>query len=316
MNNISYIAISYKCNQRCLYCPCSKDAYKMPYIKLEQLKELADKMIETQGASTIVVSGGEPTIHPDFLEFISYLLAKKVKIQILSNGERFSDASFFKSFCELAGQESITITTTIHSHIKAEHEHANQTVGSFDRTITGLTNLLDNGFKVIVKHCITRANYLQLPMFYEFINEKFKENADMQLCSIDYCGMENDLKAMQQEKLSFVEVRKPLEDMLDIHIEEQKKGNSRIVYCINMPLCSADPYYWSYFVKKSVGNYSLYASPDKKTQDADEIELSGQNVGTFGGVCKQCKARPICPGTYKTAFQYFGDTMVKCYGDK
>lgn len=82
------------------------------------------------------------------------------------------------------------------------------------------------------------------------------------------------------------------------------------MYCINMPLCSADPYYWEFFAQKPDG-YSAYAS----AVDKGDVKISkvGREVDTFGNACKECKAEPICPGTYRTAFDLFGDQIVKGY---
>lgn len=314
MSNVSYIAISYKCNQRCLYCPCSKEDYLKPFIPIETLKQLADEMIDIKRADRLVLSGGEPTIHPDFLRFLEYLGTKNAAISILSNGEHFSDQEFFEPFCKVAAKDQITVTTTIHSHKADQHENANQKKGSFSRTIQGLQSLLNAGYRVIIKHCITRENHQDLLEFYRFINQTFSEQADMQLCSIDYCGMEDDRSILNREKITFPEIRTYLEPMFDAYLENKKQGNQRVLYCMNMPLCAADPYYWDYFVKKSVGNYALYASPDTERVDGSEMEKA--NVGTFFDACRSCKARPICPGTYRTASVFFGDEMVRSYGEK
>ena len=314
MSKVSYMAISYKCNQRCLYCPCSKEDYLKPFIPVETLKHLVDEMIDRQGADTIVLSGGEPTIHPDFLDFLNFLGKKNVAISILSNGEHFFNEDFFESFCQVASKNQVTVTTTLHSHKEEQHENANQKKGSFLRTIQGLLNLINSGYRVIIKHCITRENHRDLLDFYKFVNSTFPESANMQFCSIDYCGMEDDRSIINQEKITFPEIKTYLEPMFDAYLEDKNKGSQRVVYCINMPLCAADPYYWDYFVKKSVGNFSLYASPD--TEQIDGSKMDQENVGTFFNACDKCKAKPICPGTYRTASDYFGDEMVKGYGDK
>lgn len=36
-------------------------------------------------------------------------------------------------------------------------------------------------------------------------------------------------------------------------------------------------------------------------------------LGTFGKACERCKVEMICAGTYRTAFNYFGDRIIKPY---
>ena len=37
------------------------------------------------------------------------------------------------------------------------------------------------------------------------------------------------------------------------------------------------------------------------------------NVGLYTNACKKCKANQLCAGTYRTAFELFGDSIVKPY---
>ena len=78
-----------------------------------------------------------------------------------------------------------------------------------------------------------------------------------------------------------------------------------------MPLCSCDPYYWDFFAQKPK-EYSGYSSPTSSGK-SNYSHNADNNVGTFGVACKDCLAEEICAGTYKTAFQYFGDRIIKKY---
>ena len=104
-------------------------------------------------------------------------------------------------------------------------------------------------------------------------------------------------------------MRPYLEKMFDKYLEKGEPG--RLVYCFNMPLCSADPFYWRFFTPKSYG-YEGYVSSnrDGKSQRAYNVD---SNVGLYTNACKKCKANQLCAGTYRTAFELFGDSIVKPY---
>ena len=241
----AYIAISYICNQKCSFCPCSKEEKKYPEPLLKELKASVNEMIRDLKIDGIVVSGGEPTLHSHFTEFIEFLCEQDLKITILSTSERFSDNNFVKEFAVRIKTAQVEVISTIHSHLKEQHEFINGTVNSFERTMKGLQNLDSLGIHVTVKHCITQHNFKDLKKFYEFVNDSFSESIDMQMCSIDYCGLK--LEEYDQYMLCFPELDQYFEEMFDGYIEDQKKGNMRHLYCINMPLCSVDPYYWQFF---------------------------------------------------------------------
>lgn len=306
----AYIAISYKCNQHCSFCPCSKEESKYPFVELEKIKATAKCVVEEQGVNSIVISGGEPTIHPHFIEILEFITKElNCEIVVLSNGERYSDVSFIEKIKAVGTVDKITAITTIHSQNKSEHEEINGSKGSFGRSIQGLKNLVSIGVDVIVKHCITVVNYKELDEFYRFIDLEFDESVSIQLCSIDYCGiLEKDL---EKNKLSFVTLRPYLEKMFDLYIENTEHGSKRHMYAINMPFCACDPYYWNILTPKAEA-YSAYASPDN-SGDMDKSDEVERNTDTFASACKKCKVNEICPGTYKTAFEYFGDSIVEPY---
>ena len=306
----SYIAIDYICNQKCRFCPCSKEQSGYPSISLEELKTLVSGFIERSQIEELVVSGGEPTLHPDFISFLEYATDKGLNVTVLSNGENFYNRHFVEKLASCVDTSKIMVTTTIHSQIKEQHEWVNQIRGSFDRSIRGLLNLMEQGIKVTIKHCINKQNRTDLKKFYEFIDCTFPEEADIQLCSIDYCGLTEDEK--KDQMVSFPEIKPYMEEMFDTYIANLEKGSKRHLYCINMPLCAADPYYWEFFAFKS-GNYSNYAAPveaGEKIQADDDVKPI---TGTFCDECRECIVEEICPGTYRTAFDYYGGQIVRKY---
>lgn len=307
-----YIAIGYACNQKCSFCPCSSVETTYPFIRIEELEQAVDKMIEETEIDSVVVSGGEPTIHPNFINFISYLTEREIRTLILSNSEMFFKTSFIDDFCRRINIEKVSVITTLHSQKKEEHESINQTKDSFSRTVLGLKKLIERGIHVTIKHCITKMNYQDLCQFYRFIDSTFPQDVDVQMCSIDYCGLkENDY---EEQMLVFPELGKYFEEMFDEYMLDLETGSKRHVYCINMPLCSCDPYYWKFFEQKSQ-EYLSYASPSK--EGGPEVILSIENnVGTFFEECRSCKAEPICPGTYRTAFEIYGNKIVEKYINK
>lgn len=304
-----YIAIGYMCNQSCSFCPCSKAEKGYPIPTLEELKRAIESMIEDSSINSVVVSGGEPTIHPDFINFIKYLCNKELKITILSNSERFSDKKFADEFLTAVPIDQIELITTIHSHLEEEHEAVNGAQGSFKRTIDGLLRIQSGGIHTTVKHCITKANYRDLCKFYEFIDGIFPQETDIQMCSIDYCGLTEENK--YDYMVVFPELYSSFEEMFDLYLKKMNTGNIRHMYCINMPLCSLDPYYWD-FVAPKIKSYSNYAAPTER--GATDVEIGSDDfIGTLGKGCRTCKAEPICAGTYRTAFEYFGDQIICPY---
>jgi len=84
------IEISNKCNANCPVClGNNRNTFEMP---LEEIQSLVENAIREQGKiGVITLSGGEPTIHPQFFEILSMLDRPEIgRINVNSNGVRIA----------------------------------------------------------------------------------------------------------------------------------------------------------------------------------------------------------------------------------
>lgn len=294
----AYLAVGYACNQKCRCCPIAKNINKGELLApWERIKEESEQMV-LSGVTDVTVSGGEPTIHPDFFAILELFLQKNIGVHILSNGEKFSDEAFLERFLEISRGKSVYVTTTFHSSLPEAHEFQNRSPGSFRRSLGGLKALDSNGIDIAVKHCITAANYLDLPQFVEWAVNNFSSNAEIQLWGIDICGIDN---ALAREM--FVAPRKigaSLEAALEL-FERHSSAAGRVLTVNNLPLCVCDPYYWTYFTSPELDNYIEHMQGGRKM---DAIS------GPASRNCGSCKFRQYCPGLYYSNFDLFGDDIV------
>ena len=80
----SYLAVGYDCNHKCICCPLTTYDRLHKRFGIEEIKRRID-MIPLSDENHVVVSGGEPMLHPDFLDILSYLNEKNFSVTILSN---------------------------------------------------------------------------------------------------------------------------------------------------------------------------------------------------------------------------------------
>ena len=294
----AYLAVGYACNQKCRCCPIANNANKDELIvPFEKIEKEADTMKEL-GITDVTISGGEPTIHPDFLKIIDLFFARDIAVHVLSNGERFSEPLFFEKFLNAANGKPISITTTFHSHFSSEHEFQNQSCGSFNRSFEGLKALDAAGINIAVKHCITANNYSELPEFVEWILNSFSPNAEIQLWGIDVCGVSNELA--HEMFIDYKKIGAYIEKTIDL-FEKYDSNYERVITINNLPLCMCDPYYWTYFTPPESDNYIEHLQNGRKM---DAIS------GPASRNCNGCRFRSYCPGVYYSNFDLFGDDIV------
>ncbi len=165
-----WISITGLCNNNCLFCLDGNrtDRYhKKRKDILKKIKEARDdKCIK------LILSGGEPTIHPNIIDFVRY--GKKLgfsKIQVISNGRMFASKEFTERIIK-AGLDEVTFS--IHGFNSKMHDSLTRVPGSFRQILLGVKNVFNNSKKMIVNTdtCITKSNYKYLPEIIRFIVEK------------------------------------------------------------------------------------------------------------------------------------------------
>ncbi|MDI6606494.1 MAG: radical SAM protein, partial [Candidatus Omnitrophota bacterium] len=91
-----------KCNNCCLFCSNPDGHWKKD--DGYNYDRLAQRLMSFKGKiRDITVTGGEPTIHPDFLKIIAFLKKElpDVGLSLLTNGRRFFYPPFAKECLEL-----------------------------------------------------------------------------------------------------------------------------------------------------------------------------------------------------------------------
>lgn len=133
-----WVRLTRLCNNRCIFC-LDKEPQNGTVVSLIQIKERFSEGLKS-GAAQVILSGGEATLHPRFLEIVR--LAKKMgykKVQVITNGRMFSYKKFLEEAIE-AGVDEITFS--IHGHTGPLHDSQTGIKGSFDQALRGLKNAL------------------------------------------------------------------------------------------------------------------------------------------------------------------------------
>lgn len=88
---IALVEVTSNCNLKCPMCYASSGPGGK-HLTLAECKASIDRIVQLEGrAEVIQLSGGEPTIHPEFSEILRYAIEQPVDyVQINSNGLRFA----------------------------------------------------------------------------------------------------------------------------------------------------------------------------------------------------------------------------------
>ena len=160
-----WVRLTRVCNQRCLFC-LDRDAQNGSSLAWESV----DRDLRAgrgRGLTRVVLSGGEPTLHPRYLDIVARAKSLGYEhIQTITNGRRFCYPAFLDA-AVAAGLDEITFS--IHGHTPALHDELTRVPGSFVQALTALRRALSiDGLIVSVDVVINRLNLPSLREHLDF----------------------------------------------------------------------------------------------------------------------------------------------------
>jgi len=159
----NWVRLTFDCNDHCVFC-LDADAHDGTARARDDVKrQILDG--RRAGATRLILSGGEPTIHPDYVDFVRLgRMAGYPKIQTVTNGRMFAYDDFLAR-CLDAGLSEITFS--LHGPNARVHDALVGTRGAFEEEMKGLRNALARrdrtGLPVVnVDVVVNRANVRHL----------------------------------------------------------------------------------------------------------------------------------------------------------
>lgn len=168
--NRFWLRTTKRCNNHCIFCHDS-EIQNGEIIPTTKLKAEIDNAYKN-GYNRLILSGGEPTIHPDIIELVRYAKKRGFDwIQIISNGRMFAYNSFTSDIVK-AGLNEVTIS--FHSHIQEIADRLTDIKGSYQQTIAGITNLKKFKIVISIDIVLNRLNIEHLTETIAFFYNKFQ----------------------------------------------------------------------------------------------------------------------------------------------
>ena len=277
----NWVRLSYDCNNHCTFC-LDSDAHNGT---MRGTMDIKVQIVEgkKRGAERLILSGGEPTMHPNFLDFVK--LGRKAgyrKVQTVTNGRMFRYPEFLTRAADNGLDE---ITFSVHGHTAKLHDALVGTPGAFVEETAGLKAALASGrFIVNVDIVINKQNVKHLPEMLEtFIGWGVKEfdllhvipfgNAWSLARDHLFYDLDGNLEHLQK---AFAYARRP-----DIHIWLNRFPPP---YAEGFEDLIQDPYKLNDEVRGRREEYDRYLAFGQKLQCREPER------------CQRCYLQPLCDG--------------------
>lgn len=156
--------ITRTCNLRCVHCYSDSAAAKYPgELDWEQMQEVVDDLAEYQVPS-LLLSGGEPMIHPRFFDLVDLATSKGLKLTISTNGTLITPEK--AALLKAAAVAYVGISL---DGIGEVHDRFRRKEGAFDAAVRGFRNCHEVGQKTGLRLTLTRHNVQNIEQILDFI---------------------------------------------------------------------------------------------------------------------------------------------------
>lgn len=153
------VKTGFKCNNRCIFCVQGNKRDLYGNKSTEEVKEILRGAV--QDSDSIVFTGGEVTIRPDFIELVRFARDQGFRrIQVQTNGRMLAYKKFARDTVEAGANE---FSPAVHGHTAKLHDDLTRCEGSFEQSVRSIRNLKELGQRVITNSVITRSNFRHLP---------------------------------------------------------------------------------------------------------------------------------------------------------
>ena len=294
-----YIRVNTKCNQNCINCVI-KSSYKNNNLVLnpEKLRKSLEKIEFNQDTDIFKLTGGEPTIHPEFHELLKVIRGIfKGEVILLTNGFLIGNKNGMERILKYINSSTISF----YSFSESISYKITGVKGSLIAKIKALKKFSDNNINIYSKLLITKPSYKKLPEMVEFLISKNDKVSSVNINVIHLIN--NAWKNRDYLAISYNKATPFVEKAADKFEEYGIMGS--LVY----PMCLLDPFYWQY-IPVGFGEItlkSLAIEPNGK------IYRAAKRLTEFlykPRKCLSCVLKERCYWPHQGYIKHYGDEIL------
>ena len=253
------------CNLNCVHCYSqSKNLQYNNELTLEEGKAFIDD-ISSFGSPVMLFSGGEPLMHPHFLDLCFYAKSKGMRAVISTNGTLIT-----KELAKELKKVGLSYVGISLDGLESVHDRFRGKKGAFREAIEGINYAKEAGIKVGLRFTINKRNAQEIPGIFKLLEE---ENIP-RVCFYHLVYAGRGTKLMEEDS-SHEETRQTVDAILELTKEVYSRDNQKEVLTVDN---HADgPYIYLKLLKEG-----------KEEEAANVMSLLKMNGGNSSGVGIGC----------------------------
>lgn len=157
------LALTHHCNLACAHCYARETGTHATELTTAQWLNIIDQ-IRNAGCLYLLLTGGEPLLHPDFARIYSHAKQSGFLVTVFSNGTMIA-----RDTIELfAALPPYQVEISIYGASAAVHDRVTGVPGSFEQTRRGIEALLAHKIRLRLKSVLMTLNDTEFPAMEEW----------------------------------------------------------------------------------------------------------------------------------------------------
>jgi len=159
--------MSRRCNLKCMHCYTDSENQSYPgELTVKEAKKMIVDLVDFE-IPALLMSGGEPLMHPHFFELARYAKSKGLKITLSTNGTLITP--------DVARQikgVGVSYVGISFDGLNEVNDRFRGQKNAFAKALQGLRNLKAVDQRVGLRFTLTRRNIESLPGIFQFVREE------------------------------------------------------------------------------------------------------------------------------------------------
>ncbi len=177
-----------RCNLTCKHCYASSADTDFPgELATAQIYAVMDDL-KAYGVPVLILSGGEPLLHPDIFAISQRAKALGFYVGLSSNGTLITARNI--AAIAAVGYDYVGVSL---DGMRATHDRFRRRAGAFDESLRGIRLCRDAGIKVGMRYTLTRHNARDLPDLLQLMSDEGVDK--FYLSHLNYAGRGNKNRA-------------------------------------------------------------------------------------------------------------------------
>lgn len=215
--------ITRRCNLKCVHCYSDSDAREYPgELTWEQCRAVIDDLA-AYGIPALLLSGGEPLIHPRFFDIATYAREKGIKLTLSTNGTLIDHSTAAR----LKGLHFAYVGISLDG-IGATHDQFRGRQGAFEKAVAAFRNCKAVGQKVGLRLTLSANNIVDLDRILDFIEQEDIERVCFY--HLVYSGRGSNVVDVTHEQ-----TREAIDKIIDRTEQWNDAGKPREVLTVDQP---------------------------------------------------------------------------------